>query len=218
MLRLPYRRGGRCRAAPLDNPGQKLDSRSQLPRSGSAWRELAIIWLGLASECPSAANTSLLVNIERKGGQQNERMHRPSSPRPGEAAAKIAPRAAHEACPWQAAPNEPDFHEKGENGAKEGMKTRLPELSTGRGTASRLDQGVIDGPRCRVRCFSLVIAPAAPDLGTPSNCPSSFRWRRSSYRDRGATAPNRPESAVLDFPCRWDLAPRFRGKADSRAV
>jgi len=107
----------------------------------------SIFWPGLSRRCGRAANTSLLVNIERNGGQQNERMHRRSSPRPGQAAAKVAPRAAHEARPRQGPPNEPGFHKKGENSTKEGMKTRLRDHSARRGAASR--------PPCRRRTLRL---------------------------------------------------------------
>jgi hypothetical protein len=48
-------------------------------------------------------------------------MHRPPPPHSGETVAEVAPRAAHEARSWQAAPDELGFHEKGEDGAKEGM-------------------------------------------------------------------------------------------------
>jgi len=58
-------------------------------------------------------------------------MHRPPSPRPGEAAAEVAPRAAHEARPRQAAPDQLSFHDKGEDGAKEGMKRKTAISTSG---------------------------------------------------------------------------------------
>jgi hypothetical protein len=49
-------------------------------------------------------------------------MHRPPSPRPGEAAAEIVSRTAHEARSRPAAPDQLGFHEKGEDGLKEGVR------------------------------------------------------------------------------------------------
>ena len=120
----PAWRGGGWKNLALPRKPRLIFGRERSARLAPTSNSLAEIIKRTSRQRP----TPLPVRIERKGGQRNERMHRPPSPRPGEAAAEVAPRAAHEARPRQAAPDQLSFHDKGEDGAKEGMKRKTANI------------------------------------------------------------------------------------------